>query len=116
MDLWQAGLQSAMSTTREKSRDVAHSTEDAQGVSLRPMETHTFKDPADPTKGGVWSGEYGIRICTWAWSSSTKVLEVRCGPRGNSRDLSGIDLNTVDLYERLPDIALEMADLIAQGK
>ena len=55
------------------SRDVAHRTEAAQGVSLRPMETHAFKDAADPTKGGIVSGDYGIRICTWAWSSSTNV-------------------------------------------
>jgi hypothetical protein len=94
---------------------VDHGTEAAQGVSLRAMETHAFKDPADPTKGGIWSGDYGIRICTWAWSSSTKVLEVRCGPRGESRDLSGVDLSSVDLRQRLPEIALQMADLIAQG-
>jgi hypothetical protein len=83
---------------------------------LRVMETHSFKDPVDPTKGGIWSGDYGIRICTWAWSSSTKVLEVRCGSHGKSSDLSGIDLSIVDLRDRLPEIALQMADLIAQGK
>jgi hypothetical protein len=80
------------------------------------MTTHAFKNPADPTKGGIWSGDYGIRLCTWAWNSATKVLEVRCGPRGKSRDLSGIDLRTVDLPERLPEIALQMAELIAQGR
>jgi hypothetical protein len=85
-------------------------------VSLRTVETHVFKDPADPTKGGIWSGEYGIRICTWAWSNSTKVLEVRCGPRGTTRDLSGLDMRTIDLREQLPQLALQMADLIAQGK
>jgi hypothetical protein len=84
-------------------------------VSLRHMQTHAFKDAADPTKGGIWSGDYGIRICTWAWSSSTHVLEVRCGPRGKSRDLSGIDLSTVALRQRLPELALQMAALIAQG-
>ena len=94
---------------------MGHSTEAAQGVSLRSMETHAFKDAADPTKGGIWSGDYGIRICTWAWSSSTKVLEVWCGLRGKSRDLSSIDLSTVDLRRRLPEIALQMAALIAQG-
>ena len=83
---------------------------------MRPMTKHAFKNPADPTKGGIWSGDYGIRLCTWAWNSATKVLEVRCGPRGKSRDLSGIDLSTVDLPERLPEIALQMAELIAQGK
>ena len=98
------------------SRDVAHGAGAAQGVSLRIMETHAFKDPVDPTKGGIWSGDYGIRICTWAWSSSTRVLEVRCGSRGKSSDLSGTDLSMVDLRDRLPQIALQMADLIAQGK
>ena len=97
------------------SRDVGHSTGAAQGVSLRFMETHAFKDAADPTKGGTWSGDYGIRICTWAWSHSTKVLEVRCGPRGKSRDLSSIDMSTVDLRRRLPEIALQMAALLAQS-
>jgi hypothetical protein len=79
------------------------------------METHAFKDTTDPTKGGIWSGDYGIRICTWTWSSSTKVLEVRCGPRGKSRDLSSIDLSTVAMRQRLPELALQMAALIAQG-
>jgi len=83
---------------------------------LRPVITHCFKNPADPTKGGVWSGDYGIRICTWAWNSATKVLEVRCGPRGKAHDLSGLDLNTMDLPERLPEIALQMADLLAQDR
>jgi len=98
------------------SRDVAHGAGAAQGVSLRIMETHAFKDPVDPTKGGIWCGDYGIRICTWAWSSSTRVLEVRCGSRGKISDLSGTDLSMVDLRDRLPEIALQMADLIAQGK
>lgn len=83
---------------------------------MRPVETHAFKDPAEPTKGGFWSGDYGIPICTWAWSNSTKVLEVRCGPRGKTRDLSGLHLSTTELRERLPVFALQMADLIAQGK
>jgi len=100
---------------RIASRDVAHGAGAAQGVSLRIMETHAFKDPVDPTKGGIWSGDYGIRICTWAWSSSTKVLEVWCGLRGKSRDLSSIDLSTVDLRRRLPEIALQMAAVIAQS-
>ena len=98
------------------SRDVAHGAEAAQGVSLRVMETHAFKDPVDPTKGGIWSGDYGIRICTWSWSSSTRVLEVRCGSRAKISDLSGADLSLVDLRDRLPEIALQMADLISQGK
>ena len=83
---------------------------------LHPMETHAFKDPTNPAKGGIWSGDYGIRICTWAWSSSTMVLEVSCGSRGKSRDLSGVDLSTADLRARLPEIALQIADLIAEGK
>ena len=115
---WSA-IDSVLATDRPPcrigSRDVAHGAGAAQGVSLRIMETHAFKDPVDPTRGGIWSGDYGIRICTWAWSSSTKVLEVRCGPRGKSRDLSGIELSTVALHERLPELALQMAALIAQG-
>jgi hypothetical protein len=114
------GVVSVLATDRPPCRiawrDVAHGAGAAQGVSLRVMETHAFKDPVDPTKGGIWSGDYGIRICTWAWNSSTKVLEVRCGSRGKSSDLSGIDLSMVDLRDRLPEIALQMADLIAQGK
>ena len=98
------------------SRDVAHGAEAAQGVLLPIMETHAFKDPVDPTKGGIWSGDYGIRICTWSWSSSTRVLEVRCGSRAKISDLSGADLSMVDLRDRLPEIALQMADLISQGK
>jgi len=83
---------------------------------LRPVMTHSFKNPADPTKGGIWSGDYGIRICTWAWNSATRVLEVRCGPRGKTRDLSAIEMSPADLPERLSEIALQMADLIALGK
>jgi hypothetical protein len=84
-------------------------------VSLHPMETDAFKDAADPTKGGIGSGDYGFRICTWAWSSSTNVVEVRRGPRGKSRDLSSIDLSNLGLRQRLPELWLWMAALIARG-
>ena len=79
------------------------------------MTTHAFKDPADPTKGGIWSGDYGIRICTWTWNGATNELAVTCGPRGKRRDLSGLDLRAVNLWERLPQLALQMANLLAQA-
>jgi hypothetical protein len=80
------------------------------------MTTHTFNHPTDLAEGGIWCGDYGMRICRWTWDSAAKELHVVRGPNGKRIDLRGVDLSTVDLRERLPQIALQAAGRIAEGK
>ena len=74
------------------------------------MATHAFNHPSDLAQGGTWCG-----ICRWTWDTTTKALRVISGRHGKLIDLRGADLNGVDLRERLPQIALEVARRIAGG-
>jgi hypothetical protein len=76
---------------------------------------HIFKDPQDPTKGGTWTDEYCRVICTWDWDAVTKTATVTCGTRGKDVGLSDIGeqlLTLTELRERLPQLALEVAQRI----
>ena len=76
---------------------------------------HTFKNPKVPTEGGTWTDEYCRVICTWGWNAATKTVTVNCGTHGRFIDLNGIGeqlLTATELRERLPQLALEIAQQI----
>jgi hypothetical protein len=81
------------------------------------MAAHRFNDPTDPTKGGAWLGDYGRLFCKWTWDAAAKALTVTRGSRGKRIDLSNIGdqlLTPEELRERLPQLALEVAERIGE--
>jgi hypothetical protein len=79
------------------------------------MPTHRFHYESDPTKGGTWFGDHGVRLCDWSWDGAKKTLTVRRGWRGKQISLSGIDLERLDAQElgrRLSEAAFEAAHRI----
>jgi len=74
------------------------------------MPTHRFHYESDPTKGGTWFGDRGVRICDWSWNGEKKILTVRQRMSGKQISLSGVDpesLNAQELGRRLSEAALE---------
>jgi hypothetical protein len=74
------------------------------------MPTHRFHYESDPTKGGTWFSDRGIRICDWSWDGKKKILRVRRGLRGEQISLSNVDLERLDPQElgrRLSEAAFE---------
>lgn len=80
------------------------------------MPIHVFKDPTDYRKGGWFNDGYGRPLAEWTWHPETRVIEVRRGSVGRTKDLSGFDaawLTDDELRQRLPDAAFEIADSMA---
>jgi hypothetical protein len=76
------------------------------------MPTHRFNYESDPTKGGTWFGDHGVRICDWSWDGEKKILTVRLGVHGKQISLSGVDVERLEPQEhgrRLSEAALEAA-------
>ena len=74
------------------------------------MPTHRLHYESDPTKGGTWFGDRGVRICDWSWNGEKKILTVRQRMSGKQISLSGVDperLNAQELGRRLSETALE---------
>jgi hypothetical protein len=74
------------------------------------MATHRFHYESDPTKGGTWFGERGVRVCDWSWHPAKKILTVRAGRHAKQISLSDVDLERFDpkeLGRRLSEAALE---------
>jgi hypothetical protein len=79
------------------------------------MPTHRFHYESDPTKGGTWFGDHGVRLCDWSWDGAKKTLPVRRGRRGKQISLSDVDLERLDLQElgrRLSEAAFEAAQRV----
>jgi hypothetical protein len=74
-----------------------------------PMPTHRFHYESDPTKGGTWFGNHGVRLVDWSWDGEKRTLTVRRGPRGTQTsirvDVEGLEPQ--ELGKRLSEIALE---------
>jgi hypothetical protein len=70
-----------------------------------------------PTMGGSWFGERGRRICDWSWDHTTKTVRVTPYARGKRIDLINIGdqlLTPEELQERLPQLALEVAQRVGK--
>ena len=78
------------------------------------MPTHRFNYESDPSRGGTWFGDKGVRVCDWSWDMEGKKLTVRTvrrGPAGKQVSLS-VDLERLEPHElgkRLSEIALKTA-------
>ena len=78
------------------------------------MPTHRFNYESDPTRGGTWFGDKGVRVCDWSWDMEERKLTVRTvrrGPGGKQVSL-GVDLEGLEPHElgkRLSQTALETA-------
>ena len=73
------------------------------------MPTHRFHYESEPTKGGTWFGDHGVRLCDWSWDGKKKILTLRRGLRGTQVSLS-VDVERLEpqgLGKRLSEIALE---------
>ena len=76
-------------------------------------KSHSFNNEADFTEGGQWFNDQGRRICKWSWDAESKKIYVECGIDIYSRDLQSIsdqNLTEEKLKERLPKLALELAE------
>lgn len=76
------------------------------------MPTHRFHYEFDPTKGGTWFNDRGVRICDWSWDAEKKLLRVRRGLHSEEVSLSGVDVERLESQEfgrRLSEGALEAA-------
>jgi hypothetical protein len=74
------------------------------------MPTHRFHYEFDPTKGGTWFSDRGVRICDWSWDAEKKMLRVRRGLHSEEVSLSGVDaLEPQEFGRRLSAAALEAA-------
>ena len=92
---------------------------DCRNQSDTSMPTHRFNHPNDPTQGGSWFADNGRRICDWSWNGATKTVSVTIGMQGRHIDLSAMGeqlLTPEELRDRLPQVALEVAQQIAMGK
>jgi len=75
-------------------------------ATLNLMPTHRFHYESDPTKGGTWFGDRGVRICDWSWNGEKRILRVWRGLRGKQIYLR---LEPQELGRRLSEAALEAA-------
>jgi hypothetical protein len=76
------------------------------------MPTHRFHYESDPTKGGTWFDDRGVRICDWSWNGEKRILRVSRGPHGKQTYLSAVDvegLEPQELGQRLSEAALGAA-------
>jgi hypothetical protein len=76
------------------------------------MPTHRFHYESDPTKGGTWFGDRGVRICDWSWNGEKRILRVWRGLRGEQIYLCDVDVERLEPQElgrRLSEAALEAA-------
>ena len=79
------------------------------------MTTHVWNDENDYTQGGYFT-EYGEKkLGEWTFDADTRVISVRVGLKGKTRDLSEFNpewLTDDELRKRLPDLAKEMAEQV----
>ncbi len=81
--------------------------------------THHFANEKNYAQGGRWADDYGRTICRWTWDIDTRVLSVRCGNRGRTKDLSSFDrehLTDDKLRDQLPPLALGLAEQLTGDK
>lgn len=81
------------------------------------MPTHSFRDPADFTKGGRWLDDGGERLCGWTWNDETKMLRVDCGRIKKRLNVSKIlpSPTPEQLKRQLPAFAFAVARRITEG-